>query len=187
VLAALMATASRATTLAPECVQHPKPGCVCPEIYNPVCVCGQTFGNGCKVGCAGFAGPVTSTPGECPPPPDSCFCTLQYAPVCGSDGHTYGNACQAKCAGVTEYTEGECPCICTKEYAPVCGSDGHTYGNACLAKCAGITEYTQGECCACHRRRGWQTGAVCAAKTTYPSACHAICKGHPSPRAGACA
>lgn len=39
---------------------------------------------------------------------NGCFCTMQYDPVCGSDGETYGNACVAECEGITEYTEGEC-------------------------------------------------------------------------------
>ncbi len=84
-------------------------------------------------------------------------CTMEYAPVCGSDERTYGNKCMACAAGIESWTSGECPphvCtdeekanqICTREYMPVCGSDGATYGNKCTACAAGVDSWVMGEC-----------------------------------------
>ncbi|XP_010193446.1 PREDICTED: double-headed protease inhibitor, submandibular gland-like [Mesitornis unicolor] len=137
----------------------------CPRNYEPVCgtdnvtypnecsLCREFFRNRAidkkhdgrcvKLDCTGY---LRSGSGSAIP------CTLEYMPICGTNGITYRNKCNF-CTAVANGLDinlrnmGECfqgntgsidcgnqqssSLICTSDYNPLCGSDGRTYGNKC--------------------------------------------------------
>ncbi|XP_009077933.1 PREDICTED: pancreatic secretory trypsin inhibitor [Acanthisitta chloris] len=133
----------------------------CSRNYDPVCgTNGRTYPNECslckdflrnraldkkhdgrcvKIDCTGHLKPGNGF---------NVPCTMDFSPICGTNGITYRNKCQF-CNAVASGLEvnlqsyGQCTqnidcssqkgltSVCTAEYNPVCGSDGRTYGNKC--------------------------------------------------------
>ncbi|NXS98304.1 IOVO protein, partial [Jacana jacana] len=136
----------------------------CPRNYEPVCgTNGVTYPNECslckdffrnqaldkkhdgrcvKLDCTGF---LRSAAGASIP------CSLEFTPICGTNGITYRNKCHfcnAVANGLDVNLRSMGPCyqtsqdvtctqqkggnlVCTSDYNPLCGSDGRTYGNKC--------------------------------------------------------
>ncbi len=92
---------------------------------------------------------------ECLSGPGNTVCSLQYHPVCGSDGQTYSHDCFADMAGISVLHKGECNAsdvACSSELDPVCSACGTdvrcriTYYNKCFADKAGASVIHQGKC-----------------------------------------
>ncbi|XP_059716005.1 double-headed protease inhibitor, submandibular gland-like [Haemorhous mexicanus] len=163
-------------------------GVICPRNFEPVCgTNGRTYPNECslcreffhnraldkrhdgrciRMDCTGFLKPGSgfNTP-----------CTMEYSPICGTNGITYKNKCHF-CTAVASGLDlnlqsyGECfqetvkidcssfqlqkggSLVCTSEYTPICGSDGRTYSNKCqfcsafLRGIGGLSFRHHGEC-----------------------------------------
>ncbi|MBK6544842.1 MAG: hypothetical protein IPO86_02465 [Saprospiraceae bacterium] len=58
-----LCSCSKSNTLKSNCVENPRPDCICTLDYNPVCACNhKTYSNACAAECAGI---TDYAPGEC--------------------------------------------------------------------------------------------------------------------------
>lgn len=108
----------------PALVKKP---CICPAIYAPVCGSnGKDYSNECVLNCEKqyTIGLTVAKQGLCSggsifqtlsaqPVREPCICTLEWAPVCGSDNNTYSNKCVLECEqryviGLVFSKHGEC-------------------------------------------------------------------------------
>lgn len=81
---------------------------------------------------------------------DTCICTMELKPVCGTNNQTYGNPCQLECynknnpkqCNISIAHNGTCSdgCFCSFIWKPVCGSDNQTYGNDCDLYCSAVED-----------------------------------------------
>ncbi|MFP4656067.1 MAG: Kazal-type serine protease inhibitor domain-containing protein [Candidatus Woesearchaeota archaeon] len=97
---------------------------ICTREFDPVCGSdGKTYSNSCVA--KEQNGVEIAHEGECESEKEDSdevrekilctdeqqeaeFCTMEYNPVCGSDGKTHGNACTACVEGIEYYMPGEC-------------------------------------------------------------------------------
>jgi hypothetical protein len=133
--------------------------CRCNRKHAPVCARAedgsrQDYTNRCLAECDGHS---TSNVigGEC----TACACTLEWNPVCASNGVIFGNECVMGCSGFVRGDDNQCPHIsqlpqpavkrsylcqapsaCQMIYQVVCDGNGNSYANKCIANCAGLDE-----------------------------------------------
>ena len=139
----------------------------CTRDYKPVCGSdGVTYDNQCQMEVQACQYPdkgiYVVNQGECQQDLNNeCpeICTMDYAPVCGTDQITYNNECglkskkcnqnltdleiayQGECQEPLEDQDDlpqieteDCPKRCPLDFSPVCASNGQTYDNECQFK-----------------------------------------------------
>ncbi len=96
------------------CTVAEKENQICTREYMPVCGNDdKTYATGCTACSEGIDSYIE---GECILETHSCTpeekanvaCTIDYAPVCGSDGQTHGNGCSGCSTGIDSWILGEC-------------------------------------------------------------------------------